>query len=422
MMVEPVTAQSDDRDEAEHCNAFGALSDLKIIDLTQILAGPFATQMLADQGAEVIKIEPLGGEFYRHDMPFREDDREHRYSGYFTSVNRNKKSVAIDLRTPEGTEIVLRLVRDADAFVENFREGVTERLGLSFERLKRVNPKLVYASIRGFGDSATAESPLHAWPAFDIVAQAMGGMMSCTGPDADTPLKVGPSIGDVVPGIFCAFGILAAVHNARRTGIGQYVDVALADSMLAISERVIHQFTVEGRIAVPEGNHHPAMCPYGAFPASDGWIALACPNDDFWMSMCRALDADAVRADPRYATRTSRLLHRMALQDDLAAITGRFTKQELSDRLGGKVPFGPVLNAAEIVQHPHFRAREMIVPVDYGLSQPFYTVGVPVRLSETPGRINRRAPDLGQDTDAVLAASAFSTAEIDQYRKAGVIN
>lgn len=400
---------------------FGALSDLKIIDLTQILAGPFATQMLADQGAQVIKIEPLGGEFYRHDMPYREDDLDKKYTGYFTSVNRNKKSVAIDLRTGEGREIVLRLVQDADAFVENFREGVTDRLGLSFETLRAVNPRLVYASIRGFGDSATAESPMRAWPAFDIVAQAMGGVMSITGADAVSPLKVGPSIGDQVPGIFCAFGILAAVHHARRTGLGQYVDVALVDCMLAISERIINQYTVEGRIAVPEGNHHPAMCPYGAFPASDGWIALACPTDDFWAAMCGALNADAIRTDPRYVTRASRLEHRLALQDDLAAVTRRFTKKQLADRLGGKVPFGPVLNAAEIVEHPHFRAREMIVPVDYGLSKPLQTVGVPVRLSETPGRIDRRAPDLGQDTDAVLAANAFSADEIARFRAAGVI-
>ena len=400
---------------------FGALSDLKIIDLTQILAGPFATQMLADQGANVIKIEPIAGEFYRHNMPCRADDVDRKYSGYFTSVNRNKRSVAIDLRRPEGRDIVLRLVETADAFVENFREGVTDKLGLSYATLKQINPRLVYASIRGFGDSMTAESPLRAWPAFDIVAQAMGGMMSCTGPDNETPMKVGPSIGDQVPGMFCAFGILAAIHHARGTGEGQYVDVALTDSMLAVSERIIHQYTINGQIAAPEGNHHPQLCPYGAYPAADGWITLACPNDEFWRIMCDALGADGIRDDPRYATRASRLTHRKDLQQDIGDVTSRFDKQELTRRLGGKVPFGPVLNAAEIVTNSHFHAREMIVPVDYGLSKPFDTVGVPVRLSATPGGINRRAPDLGQDTDAVLAANAYSIDQISALRDAGVV-
>lgn len=400
---------------------FGALAGLKVIDLTQILAGPFATQMLADHGADVIKIEPPQGEFYRHGMPTRPDDEAGAWPGYFVTVNRNKKSVVVDLRTEEGRELVRELASTADVFVENFRAGVADRLGLSYETLSARNPKLVYATIRGFGDAAGGESPMRDWPAFDIVAQAMGGVMAATGPDAETPLKVGPSVGDLFPGSFCAFGILAAVFHAQKTGRGQQVDVALADSMLAIAERAIHQLSVEGRIAQPEGNHHPGMCPYGAFPAKDGWVTIACPSDDFWAFTCRALDASDLIDHPDYATKALRTQNRLRLQPLFGTVTARFTKQEMAERLGGHVPFGPVLNAAEIIEHPHFAAREMLVSMDYGLAEPITTVGVPIKLSETPGQVAARAPRLGEHTDEVLRGHGLDEARIAALKSAGAV-
>jgi crotonobetainyl-CoA:carnitine CoA-transferase CaiB-like acyl-CoA transferase len=232
---------------------------------------------------------------------------------------------------------------------------------------------------------------------------------------------VGPSIGDQVPGIFCAFGILAAVHHARRTGRGQYVDVALADSTLAISERIIHQLSIEGTVAVPQGNHHPTMCPYGAFPAKDGWVTIACPTDDFWLRLCGLLEAHELLTDSRYKDKESRRINQLSLQADLARLTAKFTKASLTERLGGHVPYAPVLNSAEIMDHPHFRAREMIVSMDYGLAEPIATVGIPVRLSETPGRVMRRAPTLGEHTDEVLTSHGYSDEQIRQLRETAIV-
>ena len=218
---------------------FGALQDLRIIDLTQMLAGPYGTMMLADHGAQVIKIEPPEGDMTRKAGPFREDDAQKVLGGYFQSVDRNKLSVCLDLKTQGGRAAFKVLVRDADAVTENFRAGVMERLGVGYEVLRDINPRIVYGALRGFGDTRTGASPYVDWPAFDVVAQAMGGIMAITGPDGRTPTKVGPGVGDIIPGMMLAFGVLAAVHHARRTGQGQFVDVSMVDAVLAVCERTI---------------------------------------------------------------------------------------------------------------------------------------------------------------------------------------
>ena len=203
----------------------GALAGLRVVDLTQMLAGPFCTMLLADQGAEVIKVEPPGGDMTRRAAPYFADDEARHFGGYYQSINRNKKSISIDLKTADGKAIVRRLVKEADVLVENFRAGTMERLGLSYESLAELNPRLVYATVRGFGDPRTGASPYADWPAFDVVAQAMGGIMGITGPDREHPLKVGPGVGDIVPAMLLAVGVLAAVRHAERTGEGQFVDV-----------------------------------------------------------------------------------------------------------------------------------------------------------------------------------------------------
>ena len=252
--------------------SFGALGDVRIIDLTQMLAGPYGSMVLADHGASVIKVEPPGGDMCRHTGPYRSDDTTRALGAYFQSIDRNKKSVCLDLKTADGRDALKALVRDADAIMESFRAGVMDRLGLGYEVLRAINPRLVYGALRGFGDQRTGASPYVEWPAYDVVAQAMGGMMAVTGPDANTPTKVGPGIGDIVPGMMLAFGVLAAIHHARRTGAGQFVDVSMVDAMLAICERSVWQHSVQGQIAGPEGNHHPFLCPFGMFPASDGHV------------------------------------------------------------------------------------------------------------------------------------------------------
>jgi crotonobetainyl-CoA:carnitine CoA-transferase CaiB-like acyl-CoA transferase len=408
-------------DPTDDAAAAGALDGIRIVDLTQMLAGPYCTMMLADQGAEIIKVEPLEGDYARRAGPFRADDTLHAFGGYFASVNRNKKSIALDLKRPEARDVVLRLCADADAVVENYRVGVMDRLGLSFETLRERNPRLVYASIRGFGDPHTGASPYAAWPAFDVVAQAMGGIMGITGPDADTPLKVGPGVGDLVPAMMAAYGIVCAVLRAGRTGRGQYVDVAMVDSILSLCERIVYQRAFLGANPHPEGNRHPLLCPFGMFPARDGNVTIAAHTDDWWAALCRIIGRPELATDPRTATSESRTRHQDLVCGAVEDFTRRHTKQELIGHLGGKVPFGPVYRIDDIVADPHFAAREMIVALDHpGSPERIEVAGIPVRLSETPGRVRHRAPLLGEHTDAILRTLAVPPEEIARWRQGGV--
>jgi crotonobetainyl-CoA:carnitine CoA-transferase CaiB-like acyl-CoA transferase len=391
---------------------FGALSDIKIIDLTQMLAGPYGTMVLADHGALVIKVEAPEGDMTRAAGPYRADDKVRALGGYFQSVDRNKRSVCLDLKTPEGKAALLALVRDADAVVENFRAGVMERLGLSYEVLREVNPRLVYGALRGFGDGRTGASPYQDWPAFDVIAQAMGGIMAITGADGETPTKIGPGVGDIVPGMMLAFGVLAAIHHARRTGVGQFVDVAMVDSILAVCERTVWQHSVQGLVPGPEGNHHPFLCPFGTYAAADGHIALAAHQDGFFEVLCDRIDASELREDNRFSTREARTENRHALIESLNLRTGRLTKAELMQRLGGRIPFGPVMNIADIESDPHFAARDMIVEVEQPGGAPIRVAGVPIKMSETPGGVRRRSPLLGEDTEIFLQEAGLSEADI----------
>ncbi len=389
-------------------NAWGALSDLRIIDLTQMLAGPFGTMFLADHGAEVIKVEPLEGDMTRRGGPFHEDDPERLLGGYFQSVNRNKQSVVLDLKSAGGREAFLALVRDADAVMENFRSGVMERLGLGYETLKEINPRLVYGTLRGFGDERTGASPYVAWPAFDVVAQAMGGIMAITGPDPETPTKVGPGVGDIVPGLMLAFGVLAAIHNARRTGEGQFVDVSMVDSILSVCERTVWQHSVEGAVPGPEGNHHPFIAPFGMFPAADGFVTIAAHQPQFFAELCGLIEAQDILVDPRFSSPEARRSHRKELIGQIGLCTARFTKAELVERLGGRIPFGPVMDIAEIKADPHFAAREMIVEVEQPGIGTIGVAGVPVKMTATPGAVRRRSPYLGEQTRSQLRRAGLS--------------
>lgn len=391
---------------------FGALSDIRIIDLTQMLAGPYGTMILADHGAEVIKVEPPEGDMTRRGGPYRADDSQRVLNGYFQSVDRNKKSVCLDLKQPQGRAALLKLVAGADAVTENYRAGVMERLGVSYEELRKVNPRLVYGSLRGFGDKRTGASPYGDWPAFDVVAQAVGGIMAITGPNPATPTKIGPGVGDIIPGMMLAFGVLAAIHHSRRTGEGQFVDVAMVDAVLAVCERMVYQHTVLGQTPGPEGNQHPFLMPFGMFPASDGHITVAAQQPAFYRALCEQLDCPELLADERFSSNELRVRHRADFVAALSAVTSRYSKAELVERLGGKLPFGPVLNIAEIAKDPHFAVREMIVEVEQPGSRPIGIAGVPIKMTATPGGVHRRAPLLGEDTVERLRAAGLSEDEI----------
>lgn len=392
---------------------FGSLVGLRILDLTQMLAGPFGTMMLADHGATVIKIEPPEGDLTRAGGPYREDDSLRLLGGYFQSINRNKQSVCLDLKSEVGREALLLLVRDADALVENFRGGVMDRLGVGYERLKSVNPRLVYGALRGFGDTRTAPSPYAEWPAYDVVAQALGGIMGITGPDPHTPTKIGPGVGDTVPGMMLAFGVLAAIHHAQRTGEGQFVDISMADAVLALSERIVWQHSVAGLVPGPEGNHHPFLCPFGIFPAADGHVTVAAQQNKFFEILCREIGADALLEDERFRDYPSRSANRQVLIVQLGEFTSRLTKAEMLKRLGGRIPFAPVLNIAEIVQNPHFIARDMIVEVEQpGSATPISIAGVPIKMTATPGQVATRAPFHGEHSEAWLRLAGVPEEQI----------
>lgn len=398
----------------------GALKDLRVIDLTTMLAGPYCTQILADHGANVIKIETLLGDNTRRMGPYTDDDECREFGGYFQSVNRNKLSIAIDLKTVEGKQALRRMIDEADIVVENFRSGVMERLGLSYESLRETNSTLVYATIRGFGDPRSGESPYAEWPAFDVVSQAMGGIMGITGPGF--PMKIGPGVGDTIPAMMLVIGILAAVHHAQRTGEGQFVDVAMTDSVLALCERIVYQQSYEKTSPKPEGNRHPLLSPFGLFPAKDGWVAIACPYDDFWKILAPIIGRPELAESPEFATNEQRVKNMQAVVEILESYTSTRSKAELAEDLGGKVPFGPVFTAEDIFNDPHFRARQMIVDVPQpGSRRAVQIAGVPIKMSATPGAVRHRAPLLGEQTDEILASAGYNTEAIQDFRTRGIV-
>ncbi len=399
-----------------------ALDGLRVLDLTQVLAGPFCTMVLADHGADVIKIEPPTGDLTRELGPFPEGDDKKLLGGYFHSINRNKRGIVLDLKTPGGRQVLERLVQDTDVIMENYRAGVMDRLGLSYEHLSAINPKLVYAAIRGFGDPRTGGSPYVDWPAFDVIAQAMGGMIGVTGPDKDTPMKIGPGVGDVVPALLAAIGILAAVRHAEKTGEGQFLDVSMYDGILALCERIAYRYSFTGEISHPEGNAHPLACPFGIFEAKDGWVALAAPNDAFWGFLTSAMGRPELKDNPRYATNQLRTEY----SDEVIPLVTQWTrslgKKEIEAALGGKIPFGPVNTIADIFDDPHIKARNMLTEVGYpGLDKAFAIVDTPIKMTGTPGGIRHRAPLLGEHTGDILGDVGYSADEIAALKASGAI-
>jgi len=403
----------------------GALAGLKVVDFTRALAGPYCTMLLADQGANVIKIESPGtGDGTRAMKPFpKEVDDRKPFGGYFQSINRNKKSIVIDLKAESGKKIARRLAKDADVVVENFRPGVMESLGLSYESLLEVNPRLVYAAISGFGNPRTGKSPYHHWPAYDVIAQAMGGIVAINGPDPAHTFKVGPSIGDLMPATLAAFGIMSAVFHARETGEGQFMDIAMYDAVLAFCETIVYQYSYEGHIPLPEGNAHPLLCPYGLFPAKDGSVAIGCPGDRFWVVLARAMDREDMIKDERYRSNWARAQHADEVIKAVSDWSEQHTKKQLIDILGGEIPFGPVHDAADIFKDPHVIARDMLTEVEHPRAgKKLAIAGTPIKMTATPGGIRRRAPLLGEDTDSILMKAGYNQAEIAALRAEDVVS
>jgi crotonobetainyl-CoA:carnitine CoA-transferase CaiB-like acyl-CoA transferase len=398
----------------------GILTGIRVLDLSRMLSGPYCTMMLADHGAEVIKIEGPEGDTSRKNGPYRDDDPNHDWAGYFVSLNRSKKSVMLDLKTDEGRAAFRVLAATADVVVENFRPGVMERLGLSYESLAEANPRLVYAAIRGFGDPRSGVSPYQDWPAYDVVAQAMGGLVALTGPNADTPTKVGPGIGDVFAGSLMAFGILAALRAAEATGRGQFVDIAMYDAMISLCERAIYQHDFDGTVPGPEGNGHPLLAPFGIFPARDGHVALGIVDDGFWRKLCTAMGRPELGGDSRFATREMRRKHAAEVNRIASEWTIARSKTELAGLLGGLVPFGPVNTVADIMADPHVAARGMIATVPHAVptARAWRVAGNPLHFSNNIAPKPTAPAAIGSNNETFIRSEPVSDIDQRQLRDA----
>ena len=381
----------------------GPLKGVRVVDVTQALAGPFCTMLLADLGADVIKIEPPRGDIPRHQGPFMRGDTERAYGAYFASVNRNKRGVILDLADAGDREVLLRLVDHGDVLVENFRAGVMDRWGLSYETLHERNSKLVYGAIRGFGDPRTGKSPYSDWPAFDIVAQAMGGVVSMTGTAEGEMLRTGPSVGDLYPATVAALAITAAVVHAQATGEGQFVDVAMYDSLVALCEAAVYRYSYMGFVTKPMGNSHPQLAPFDVYPTRDGAVAVAAPTPSHWEKLCRLMEREDLVEDERTRGNRERVRNADFVRETVSAWTSARDTAEVVDLLAGEVPVGPVNRAPDLFEDPHLRAREMLVAVEHaGADRPGVFPGSPMRFTETPSGVYRRAPRLGEHQHEVL--------------------
>jgi crotonobetainyl-CoA:carnitine CoA-transferase CaiB-like acyl-CoA transferase len=382
----------------------GPLSDVRIIDLTQSLAGPFCSMMLADMGADVIKVEPPEGDPLRQMRPYTEADHEHFFGGYFASNNRNKRSIALDLKQTRDVDVFLRLVDTADIVLENFRAGVMEQLGLGYETLQQRNPALVYGAIRGFGDPRSGEGPYTFWPAYDIVAQAMSGLISFTGTKDGRRVASGPSVGDLYPATMMVGALLAGLHHSRRTGRGQFVDIAMMDSLMALCESMTWRYTYTGEIQSPRGTEHPSLCPFELYDAADGQVAIAAPVGRHWALLCEIIGQPELADHDDFRSAGRRVKNREIVRDVITAWTSQRTRAEIVQQLAGRVPCGPVNTAPDLARDAHVRAREMYVAIDHpGSDRPVITPNTPSRFSETPGGVYRPAPKLGEHSAEIIA-------------------
>ena len=401
----------------------GPLSDVTVIDCTMALAGPFGAAILADLGANVIKVEPPSGDVSRSLPPLPEDYANVNadepagcdFGGYFASINRNKRSIVLDLKTEAGRDTLLKLCDNADAVIENMRAGVMDKLGVGYEVLSKRNPAIVYGCIRGFGDPRTGESPYASWPAYDIVAQSMGGIAHITGPEHGHGYPAGASVGDLYPGTLMALGVVSAIHHARRTGEGQFVDIGMYDAVMFLSETVIANYGYDNVDLGPRGAHHPMLCPFGIFPTSDGAVAIAAPGPAHWQALCKTMGREDLIADEKTRNIHLRSRHRLFVEGVISAWTAAQTKQQVVAALGGQVPCGPVNTASDIYADPHVRARGMINEVDLpGDNPPVSIVANPIKYTKTPTNLYQRPPKLGEHTQQILAELAIKEAANDE--------
>jgi formyl-CoA transferase/CoA:oxalate CoA-transferase len=392
-----------------------ALEGIKVLDLSRALAGPYCTMMLADMGAEVIKVEMPGtGDDSRGwGPPFVEGE-----SAYFMSINRNKKSITLDMKGGKAIEIIMKLIKQSDVLVENFRPGAMERLGLGYQQVKPVNPRLVYCSISGFGQNG----PYRMLPGFDQVLQGMGGLMSITGEAGGPPVKVGVPIADITAGMFAAYGIAIALFTREKTGSGQMIDISLLDGQVALLTYRAGSFFASGEIPERMGSGHPVIVPYQAFKAKDVFINIAVGNDQLWGKFCKAVGLESIMNDPRFATNAQRVQNRdavvKAVGDLIATKNGEEWLKILTE---AGIPCGPIYTVDKIFSDPQIIHRQMVTELQHPKAGTIKVTGNPVKLSDTPGEITVPPPLLGQHTQEVLEGRGYSAKDIEELRQARLI-
>lgn len=393
----------------------GALAGMRVLELAQIMAGPTCGMMLADLGADVIKIEKTDG---GDDARGYRDPRINGVSAPFLMLNRNKRAIALDLKTPAGKAVLLRMVRDADVLIENFRKGTLEKLGLGYDVLSEINPGLIYCAISGYGRTGPAADK----GGFDLIAQGYTGLMSITGEEGGPPLRTGNSIADINAGILAAVGILAAYQHKQKTGRGQIVETSLIEAGLQqlYWHAAIHFAT--GESPGPSGSAHVLATPYQAFPTQDGHIIVGGANEKNWERIAQVLGRPEWLTDPRYRLNSDRMRHRDTLLPAMAEILRTKPSADwLAAFDAAGVPAGPVHSIGEALSHPQTLARDMVVEQQHPEAGPVKSIGLPIKLSETPAQYRRPSPRLGEDTRALLAECGYGEAEIAQMLEAGVV-
>jgi crotonobetainyl-CoA:carnitine CoA-transferase CaiB-like acyl-CoA transferase len=394
----------------------GPLEGIRVLDMTRILSGPYYTMMLGDMGADVIKVEnPSGGDDTRGwGPPFLNG-----VSTYYISINRNKRSLTLNLKENRGKEILTELIRQSDVVAENFRPGTFDKLGFSWETIQGINPRAILTSVSGFGHTGPRASE----PGFDVVIQGEGGVMSITGESDGPPTKVGASIADIVAGMLAAQGTILALYHREKTGKGQKVDISMLDGQVALLTYHANSFFATGNVPPRRGNKHPSITPYETYQCTDGYLNLGVGNDSLWQRFCDAMELGALKDDPRFAINADRVRNREALQEKLDAFFASLEVGTTLEKLkSAGIPCGPINDISQVFTEPQVLAREMVMDMEVPEAGPTKLTGVPIKLSDTEGGIRIPPPSLGQHTDEILESLlGLGQEECSALRETGVI-